>query len=302
MTWPIVPDDVIDWIQHVVSEANDAATERLTNQPNVRETSLDDALINGIEKYSAPKRLPSGAVVMLEVHNIGGLRQIERWELADIAFIVHVTVEGRPLSRKIGLLQSKRLYPTNSDVDVDDPLTFKLGLNGLLDAEVGRAFSQLRRDYSFKDSSRFGAIVSDDPQLARIKEFHKRFGEAVFYLLYAPVEVPLDVRMPTSAYRKVLRAVEGARVVRAAAIEKAVKRAGSTRGGPTLKSVKRNAGAEYWRLEDWASNLLLRCKVGRQYTEADIDLINGVVVRRSGPIGAAIRINIDLPEALEEQS
>ena len=120
--WPDIPDDVSEYVRMVVRLASDEITERLANQPNIRETSLDDAFVYTIGRFAAPKRLPSNTIVTIEVHNIGGLRQWQRWELADIAFLIHVSSSGSPVVQKIGLLQCKRLYPENYDVDADDPV------------------------------------------------------------------------------------------------------------------------------------------------------------------------------------
>ena len=85
--WPDIPNDVIEYVRMVVRLASDEITERLANQPNIRESSLDDALVYTIGRFAVPKRLPSNTIVTIEVHNIGGLRQWRRWELADIAFL-----------------------------------------------------------------------------------------------------------------------------------------------------------------------------------------------------------------------
>ncbi|MEP2758592.1 MAG: hypothetical protein ABJP66_05890, partial [Hyphomicrobiales bacterium] len=258
MDWEFLPEDAVDWIRMIMRSCNDDVTERLVNQPNVREPSLDDALINNISRYAAPKALPSGAIVMLEVHNIGGLRQLQKWELADIAFVVHVSMFGKPLEQKIGLLQSKRLYPETFDVDEDDPISFHMGLNGLIEPSSGNTLSKLQRNYEFLDSSRYNAIHNPDDQLDRIKQFHDQFGETVFYLLYNPSIIPFQTKLPATTYQSVSMPPEGARVVRSESIEKALSQDGSGPRGPSISSVKKSSGAEYWRLEHWVADLLLR--------------------------------------------
>lgn len=299
MDWEALPDDIVDWVRKIMCECNDEVTERLVNQPNIREPSLDDAFISNVSRFAAPKALPSGAIVMLEVHNIGGLRQFRKWELADIAFVVHVSMFGKPLEQKIGLLQSKRLYPENYDVDEDDPISFWQGLNGLIEPHSGNSLSKLKRKYEFLPSSRYNAISNPDDQLERINEFHEQFDEAVFYLLYNPSIVPFQTTLPATTFQNVSMPPEGARVVRSTSIEQALTLESDGSKGPTISSVKKTSGNEYWRLENWVADLLLRCKVGRRYDASDADLINRLIYRRSGPIGAAIRVNIDLPEGLE---
>ena len=294
--WPGIPIDVVEYVRMVVRYASDQATERISNQPNVREVSLDDMFVSSIARFSAPKRLPSNTIVKIEVHNIGGLRQWGRWELADIAFVVHVSIGGSPLVQKIGLLQSKRLYPDNLDVDADDPIGFLYGLNGLLDSPELITPPLRPTVYKFTDNSIYGAITSNDEQLKRIHEFHEEFGESVFYLLYHPHEIPFEHTLPATSYHAVSFPPLGPRVVRTRAIEGALDHASVAKRSPSFKEICFTSGNDNWRLEIWASDLLLRCKVGRQYSSEDQELITQLVRRRTGPIGAAIRINIDLPD------
>jgi hypothetical protein len=76
--WPAIPKDAIEYFRRVFAEANRAATERIMNVPNIREVSLDDAMVEALIPFSPPKRLRSGAVVEMDVHNIGGLKRIHR--------------------------------------------------------------------------------------------------------------------------------------------------------------------------------------------------------------------------------
>ena len=119
--WPALPSDVIDWFRSAFAEANNAATSRLFNVPNIHEPALDDALIEALISLSPPRLLPSGAVVEMNIHCIGGLRRFHRWETADIAVIVFVYRHGNLLAQEFGLLQSKRLYPANRDVEEQVP-------------------------------------------------------------------------------------------------------------------------------------------------------------------------------------
>src|SRR3546814_5541560 len=98
--WPVIPADVVAWFRGVFADANRHVCERLANLPNIRETSLDDGLIEALIPNSAPTLLPSGAIIRMDTHNIGGLRRLgaphwdwdfpqrRRWETADIAILV----------------------------------------------------------------------------------------------------------------------------------------------------------------------------------------------------------------------
>ena len=294
--WPEIPTDVVDYVRNVIRFASDQTTERISNQPNVREMSRDDTLVHSIGRFSAPKHLPSDTIVKIEVHNTGGLRQWDRWELADIAFVVHVSYGGSPLVQKIGLLQSKRLYPENLDVDADDPIEFWYGLNGLLDPPELSTPPLRTTTYKFTDSSIYGAIVLNSDQVRYMQEFHEQFGESIFYLLYHPHEVPFEHTLPATSYHSISFPPLGPRVVRSRAIESVLDKTSVPTRSPSFKEIRSSAGRDNWRLEIWAAELLLRCKVGRQYSSEDEELITRLVRRRTGPIGAAIRINIALPD------
>ena len=294
--WPEIPDDVVNYVKMVVRFASDQTTERVSNQPNIRETSLDDALIDSIARFAAPKRLKSNTVVKIEVHNIGGLRQWGRWELADIAFVVHVSSGGRPLGQKIGLLQSKRLYPENLDVDADDPAGFSAGLNWLLDPPEFTTQPLRPTTYKYTKDSIYGAITTNNDQLKRIHNFHDQFGESIFYLLYHPHKVPFEHTLPATSYHSVSFPPLGPRVVRARAVKVALDELSESRSSPSFQEIGSSSGQDNWRLETWAADQLLRCRVGRQYSSEDEQLITRLVRRRTGPIGAAIRINVALPD------
>ena len=65
-----------------------------------------------------------------------------------------------------------------------------------------------------------------------------------------------------------------------------------TRQNWRLSQSYKETSQSRWSLQ----TLLLRCKVGRQYSKSDHELIEQLVYRRTGPIGAAIRINITLSD------
>jgi len=129
--WPVIPKDAIEYFRGAFAEANRVASERIVNVPNIRETSLDDALVDALIPFSPPKRLRSGAVVEMDIHNIGG-RRVYRWETADIAVLVFIYRGRQMVAQKIGMLQTKRLFPKNNDVLDDDPEGFRYGMNAFL--------------------------------------------------------------------------------------------------------------------------------------------------------------------------
>jgi hypothetical protein len=103
-----MPSDAIDWFRGIFAEANRRVTQRLVNVPNIRETSLDDGLIECLIPDTAPLLLPSGTIVRMDAHNVGGLRRIvwPPWKKA-----IHV---GDDLVALGNLVQKRR------DINLDE--------------------------------------------------------------------------------------------------------------------------------------------------------------------------------------
>lgn len=294
--WPALPADVVDWFRSAFAEANSAATSRLLNVPNIHEPALDDALIEALIPLSPPRLLPSGAVVEMNIHNIGGLRRFHHWETADIAIIVFVYQTGSLLAQKIGLLQSKRLYPSNHDVDDGDPVDFAYGMNKFLRRDPKSVLSRLHRQFDFDNNCIYAALEAGSEQIAAMANFTAQFGEALYYLLYNPPSLPVTVRYPVTAKQIVEFPSLGCRVFTVADIDRALSPLPANTA-PTFQQVQGAKPASDWRLEHWAADLLLSCRVGRQFDPSDESLVSNLLVRRSGPIGAAIAISIELGPA-----
>jgi hypothetical protein len=60
--------DVIDYIRSIFVIANDKLCDRVGQQPNVHEESLDLAFLDAISSYSGPHRTVSDTVVDIDVH------------------------------------------------------------------------------------------------------------------------------------------------------------------------------------------------------------------------------------------
>lgn len=305
--WPQIPADVVAWFRGVFADANKRVCERLVNLPNVRETSLDDGLIEALIPDSAPTLLPSGAIVRMDTHNIGGLRRLGgapwdwdrpfrgRWETADIAILVFVYRGDKLVAKKIGLLQSKRLYPTNNDVDDEDEAGFRFGMNAFLGRDGQQAVGALHRHFSFTDDCIYGAIHAGDRQLQLIDDLNRDFGKAVYYLLYNPHQMPFSVSYPLHQRIKVERTPVGCRVLDADQVHEVLSGL-SERGSPSYASLADARVKGNWPLETWAADMLLTCKVGERFTDDRDSRVHYFLQRRSGPIGAALAASITLPE------
>jgi hypothetical protein len=277
--WPVIPRDAIQYFRVAFAEANRLATERIVNVPNIREGSLDDALVDALIPFSPPKRLQSGAVVEMDIHNIGGLRRLYRWETADIAILVFIYRGKHMLAQKIGMLQTKRLFPKNNDVLDDDPEGFRFGMNAFLNRDARSPLAVLTREFVFDGKCVYGSLKAKSDQVSAINELNQRFGDSVFYMFYNPPKIPVTVRYPVKSKRTVVGVKLGCIVRFSEAVH------------ATLDTLKK---ASKWRLEEWVADLLT-CKVGQRFDESRKDDVYMLLERRSGPIGAAIAVSIALP-------
>jgi hypothetical protein len=232
----------------------------------------------------------------MDIHNIGGLRRMHHWEIADICVLAYIYRRGRLIARKVGLLQAKRLYPQNRDVEDEDPVGFRYGMNAWLRGLEERASATLNRQYIFNEDCTYAALAAGSEQIAAIRTFERRFGAGLAYLFYNPPALPLTVSYPVTAYQPLTQdPTLGCRVVAATSVATALK--GLNKGrSPTYRSVHAAADPPGGhRLEHWAADLLLTCQVGRPFESADDDIVTGMLERRTGPIGAAILVSIELP-------
>ena len=302
--WPQIPEDVVGWFRSVFASANTRVCERVANVPNIRETSLDDGLIEALIPDTAPRLLPSGAIVRMDTHNIGGLRRLgrpdwdfpyrRRWETADIAVLVFVYRRETLIAKKIGLLQSKRLYPDNNDVEDDDEIGFLHGMNAFIRREGMQALGALHRDFRFDEECIYGAIHAGSNQIQSIERLNKDFGKAIYYLLYNPPTLPFSVSYPLKQRIRVEHPIVGCRVCDAEHVHLALSNLAEG-ASPTFAMIKSASASSDWPLETWAADLLLTCQVGQQFDDARDSDVRYFLERRSGPIGAALAASITLP-------
>jgi len=279
-----------------LNRPNRRVCERLANLPNIRETSLDDGLIEALIPDSAPRILPSGAIVRMDTHNIGGLRRLgsphwdwdlpqrRRWETADIAILVFVYLRDALIAKKIGLLQSKRLFPTNQDVDDEDEIGFLHGMNAFIRRDGHQAAAALHRNYRFDESCAYSAIHAGHRQVGLIDTLNRDFGKGVYYLLYNPPELPFSVDYPLRQRIRVEDMSVGNRVLDADDVHRVLADLADGQS-PTFAQLQRGSGARNWPLETWAADLLLTCQVGQQFDDSNDDRVRYFLERRSGPIG-----------------
>lgn len=293
-TWPVIPTDVFEHVRAIFAHANIETSNLMMDVPNSRETSLDEKLVQSLTSHGAPTKLISGAILRLDVHSIGGLRRLHAWETADIAMIVLVYDGDKLIARKIGLLQSKRLYPENKDVDDEDPEGFRYGMNYFLRPEFSSPLNRLYTEFHFHRDCRYAQLRANTDQVNRIDAHNAAAGEQIYYLFYNPPALPSVVTYPKEGKESAKRVSVGCRVYSVRDVHTCLS---SFKGqtSPTIDQLEQTNSSN-WSLEHWVADLLLTCKVGAIFDQSDEHTIANLLERRSGPIGAAIAISITLPE------
>lgn len=158
-----LPADVVDWVTGIFRQCNERLSEKLSNNPNIPEESLDTTWVEHFSQFATPLTLTSGWTVRIETHYLGGLRHFpdpeffyRGWEVADIGVLLFVRRGGRVVGRKAALLQSKRLYPTNERVREEHRIDYAIGFAGLADPEILNSSIAVEIDFTFNDGCCFG--------------------------------------------------------------------------------------------------------------------------------------------------
>ena len=143
----------------------------------------------------------------------------------------------------------------------------------------------------------FALRVGDD-QYQAIAAYEEHHRLDVHYLLYNPWSIDTSYSFPRHGKLALgPPANGGCQVVAGAALRAAMasKPAGYS---PTFAELSQTSnlplpGSGGWRLENFISNLLLKCKQGNLFESLDQENIFALFNRRSGPIAAAVAVTIE---------
>lgn len=298
-----LPNDVLRYVSQVFRHCNRRIGTKIAAVPNVAEPSLDMTFVEHLTQYSSPVVMSSDWIVRIDTHYLGGLRHFYRWEIADIGILIFFRRAGRVVRRKVALLQSKRLYPKNSDVNEETAADYRIGFARLA-TDDSVAPLGLRRQFNFDEDSRYSALKVDDEQYSAIQEYEDSKNIPVYYLFYNPWHIPSTYTLPLMAPPALKGAGNGGcRVVPSRILAHAL--SGQPPGfSPRLFDVSGvlPGGARHhygWKLEHFVAQLLLRCKEGRVFAGSQDEDIQSLFFRRSGPIAAAISVSVEMPESAE---
>jgi hypothetical protein len=295
-----LPDDVVGWLRNVFYECNARVTQKLCNNPNLPEESLDLTWIEHLSQFSSPVTLKSSCTVRIETHYLGGLRHFLKWEVADIGVLLFIKRAGRIERSKVALLQSKRLYPSTNQVIEEGKVDYEIGFARIADPEDLARSIAVEAEFEFNEDCQYGALIVGSDQVKAIDAYERENNLSVYYQLYNPRVIPFVQRIPLSAYGKPHGKLSlGTRVLPAKTVHRII--GGQAKGyRPTAKvfaNVLDEPHVYGWCLEHFIVDLLLGCYEGSQFGAISDERIQNLFYRRSGPIAAAITITIEASEA-----
>jgi hypothetical protein len=307
-----IPPDVQAWIRNLFGDCNAHVAATMSRVPTIHETTLDMAFIDHLTVNATPTELPSGWLVQINTYYLGGTRHFPvwpehaTWEVADIGVLVMFRHGGKLIRSKVALLQSKRLYPDELELDEDSPVDYMIGFGGLLQADDEWAKLTAPRPFTFGPQSRYKALLKVTRQYAAITAYETDRAVPVHYLLYHPLQIPYTVTVPLTPDCNVTGHCEaGCRVVPARDLHHALRHqpAGHT---PAYAELHRNLPARFtqnqhqggWRLENFVVDQLLQCEAGYIADDPSDSNLYYVFRRRTGPIAAAISLTIDAPATI----
>ncbi|MGR3716982.1 MAG: hypothetical protein ACU0B1_09580 [Thermohalobaculum sp.] len=299
------PGEIVSFVRSSFAKANNFVSFAMTSQPNSYEETLDHHFISQLSA-TAPTFFGScRAAVSIETHFLGRRAMFGGWEIADIALFVIVSEMGKQISKKVALLQSKRLYPENlpsAELEYED---FAIGIGRIVDKDGPIFPLTTKRPYSFSTKSVYGALRSGDNQIRKIKSYQDEKKLPVYYSLYNPIRLPYKGRLPEDA-GKVIRGPNalGMRVQSSDVVhgKLAAMPLGKT---PSYGELSKFGGPKYsgsgWRIEDFVADEVLGCREGALFTGERDENLRSLLYERSAPIMAAIAVSIDFEEADESR-
>jgi hypothetical protein len=191
-----IPTVVIDYVRDVFAGANDKVSRTVAMHPSMHEETLDHILVMELSA-SPPAFFATEQIgLTIESHWLGSRWMWGRWEIADIAFFVILRSRGRLVTRKVALLQTKRLYSKEIPVVELHEDDYRIGIGRLVDRTDPSVTTTKQRKFSFDSTCVYGALRAGDPQIVRIGQYIADRGIPVYYGLYHPLVLPCSRLYP----------------------------------------------------------------------------------------------------------
>jgi hypothetical protein len=298
-----IPEQALDWVRDVFSAVNRQVAGTLSRVPTHHEPELDMQFIAALNQAPAVADV-SGWGVYIQTHFLGGRRHFYNWEVADIGLLAIFRDRGKVRRIKVGLLQSKRLYPKEVAQIPDYEERFMIGFGTLLQSpEAFRALAA-GRTFSFNDTCNYLAISNGSDQQRALTAYEKMSGIPVYYLLYNPVVIPWAANIPAKTLEPLPANSLGCRVVRSRTLDASIATQSpgyhpSFADVGSLPNPFQGAHKWGWALEHFVADELLRCKEGHVASGETDHVLEQLFYRRSGPIAAAIAVTVEAPDGVE---
>jgi hypothetical protein len=300
-----IPEDVIEFTRDIFAQANLRATTALARQPAAHEEMLDFQVFAALDEVG-PCILGSGIAVDIDTHWLGGRRHYGgRWEISDIGIVIVLRRGGRMLWRKVGLLQSKRLYSREIPVVEMELADYRIGIGRLVDRTEDIPTRVNARCFQFNDECVYGAMAASSSQVKLIDEYVIKHKIPVCYSLYNPPTMPFEGTTPrsVSGNQAVGDNQLGCRVLTSHEVHAALAQLPVGRTPRFIEMIRQasatNVAHPYdkhgWRLETYVADEVMRCREGRLFERADDADLYTLLYERTAPIASLIQISIDLP-------
>ena len=307
-----LPQDVTNWLTSVFRTCNVEAASKLTLVPNSHEPWIDFAIIENLQRVSAPYRFKSDWLVSIDTHWLGSAplwpEEFPRWEIADIGFLVMLRSATKLIRSKVALLQSKRLYTEKQRPESleERRIYYWRGFGRMYSTDEQFAEMTHPKLFKFSEKSQYGALMKGSNQFEVVEQYEKSKDIPVYYLLYNPLKVPLTVSVPHVGGAPVQAACEaGCRIVPCRHVRKLMAKeneGASPTYGELASRLPPPFGAPHtggWSLEHFVVELLLQCRTGRITDIRGDEGLYQVFYQRTAAIQAAIAITIDAPAGFD---
>lgn len=293
-----LPNGVLKWLTGIFTECDRRITQKLHNNPNLPEESLDLTWIEHLSQFSSPVTVAKAWTAKIESHFLGGLRHFYRWEIADVGVLLFVRRGGKLQLSKVALLQSKRLYPTSNRIVEEGRIDYEIGFARIADPEDLARSIAVEHEFQFNVDCTYTALKAGSDQVKAIGEYEKQERLPVYYQFYNPWELPFTRRVPISKYEglPVGRGL-GTRIIPAKKVHTKIakERNGFSPSVKDIRGLVDDANPDGWSLPHFVIDLFLGCKEGARFDGIQDERVQTLFYRRSGPIAAAISIVIEGP-------
>lgn len=296
-----IPEEVIGYVRQVFSDANHEVSRALTQHPSLHEPGLDQAFIGKLNASPPAFFAASQSAVAIETHWLGGRWMFERWEIADIAVFILLRTRGHLVSRKVALLQTKRLYSQEIAGTELDRADYMIGIGRLADRVDLQFPLSSQRTFRFDKDSVYAALTSQSQQIEHIDAYFEDRSIPIYYGFYNPMTVPYQGLYPAATTAQLPAANDvGMRVIPTPAVHNVAnaKEPGKPSSFDDLTFPPFDAAdptsSHGWRVERFVADEVLRCRQGILFDGTADDRLQGLLYGRAAPITSAITITIDL--------